>query len=269
MNDDIFSKELQDEFIKNIQALKEETPAADPGKNSPEKKEVNQSKPEKKKAGRKNRGYTAKHKQEYNEYRKQLLNLPQSDTFNSDLIEHVTGEIIPDDNINDFKELYTLTCYSVLENFSQNNPDLVKKHPYNWYKKVLIEIKNNVPAITYKDLDKCIAVWEVLKDFLSSIGLYITYETFQLMTKVYDYQLKSMEKSSPAYADFRKKIFIERDTALVNEISYNPYNQTNKIFLAKVHGIIEKTEPKQIEVTHTIRNYDTLPMFGDNSGKNS
>jgi hypothetical protein len=30
-----------------------------------------------------------------------------------------------------------------------------------------------------------------------------------------------------------------------------------------VYGVVEKTEPKTIEVNHNIRTYNNLPMFGD------
>lgn len=221
---------------------------------------------EKNKVGRKNKGYTLAEKAKYNEYRKELRNIPQNKEFNPEIIEKVKGDIIPSDDLTQFKELYHLTCMSVLDSFKSDNTELCKKHPYMWYKNLLIELKKNVPAVTYKDIDKLPIVWECLTELLNSIGLYITYEIFQTFTKIYDYQLKDSEAISPKYADFRKKILLDRDNALVNEIAMNPYNQTNKIFLAKVHGIIEKTEPKQIEVHHDIRNYDNLPMFSD--GKN-
>ena len=54
---------------------------------------------------------------------------------------------------------------------------------------------------------------------------------------------------------------MDYQNGLTSDLAYNPYSQPNKIFLAKVQGIIEKTEPKQIEVNHNIRNYDSLPMY--------
>ena len=215
----------------------------------------------KEKRGRKNRGLTKLHRQDRNEYRRTLTNLKNSESFNNEIIECVDGKIVDDSEIKQFKELYHLTCEAVLDKFRSDNPTLTEKHPYMWYKKLLIELKKNVPKVTYKELDKLIVVWDCLTWLMSEIGLYITFETFSLFTCVYQYQLEKMEGVNPKYADFRKKILIERDNALVNEISYNPYNSTNKIFLAKVHGIIEKTEPKQIEVVHTVRDYHTLPMF--------
>ena len=75
-------------------------------------------------------------------------------------------------------------------------------------------------------------------------------------------QLEEEAELNPKYRDFLQKIYMERDDALVNELNYNPYTQGNKIFIAKVHGIVEQQEPKQIEVHHDIRNYNNLPMFG-------
>lgn len=208
--------------------------------------------------GRKNKGLTQQHRKERNEYRNTLLNTSNIDSFNT--VEHVQGEIITDD-IDDFKELYQLTCESVLDKFKSDNEELTKKHPYIWYKKLLIELKKNVPFVSYKDIDKLEIVWDCLTWLLNDIGLYITFETFSLFTRVYKYQLEKMESVNPKYIDFRKKIINERDDALKNEILYSPYNSTNKIFMAKVNGIVEKTEPKQIEITHSIRQYDNLPMF--------
>ena len=219
----------------------------------------------KKKRGRPNKGLTEKHRKEYNEKRnaenKFFNDIVQPSNFNTKIIERVNGEIINDD-IENFKELFKLTCDSVLSDFKQNNPQLATKHPYNYFKQLLVEIKKNTPKITADDLDKCIVIWDVLSDFMDSIGLYITFETFQKVTSVYMYQLKNRGKSNPKYEVFTKKINNERDSALVNEIQYSPYNSTNKIFMAKVHGIVEKTEPKTLEVVHSIRNYDSLPMFG-------
>lgn len=219
--------------------------------------------------GRKNRGYTKLHKEEYNAYKREIIKTKNLKSFNDSPLEHVNGEIVNDNDIKQFKELYQLTCVSMLEKFKEDHPELITKHPYQWYKKLLIDLKKAVPEVNYKELDKLIVVWDCLTWLMNEIGLYITFETFSLFTHVYNYQLESMEMLSPAYVDFKKKINIERDNALVNEISYNPYNSTNKIFLAKCHGIIEKTEPKQIEIHHDIRNYNNLPMFGENSNENT
>lgn len=220
-------------------------------------------------AGRKNRGDTRKHQLERNKFRRDLLAVPTAPDFNDDIIERVQGEIVVDDDLSQFKELYMTTCQTVLDKFLSDNPDLKPGQNYIWYKRLLIELKQNVPEVTYKDIDKLYIIWDCLTWLLNTIGLYITFEAFSLFTHVYDYQLKKMEEVNPKYGDFRKKITIERDNALVSELSYNPYNQTNKIFLAKTHGIIEKTEAKQIEVHHDVRVYDSLPMFSaDHDGKN-
>lgn len=215
--------------------------------------------------GRKNRGQTLKSYENFKQEYKTFRRIEQPEKFNSDLIERVSGEIV-EDSAENFEELYKLTCDSILNQFIEENAELVKKHPYNWYKRLLIQLKKNTPKIYPDDIDKCLIVWEQLKELLNSIGLYITYEAFEQLTSIYKYQLKDRQKLNPKYSDFLKKIEIDSNTALIGELSYNPYNQTNKIFLAKVHGIIEKTEPKQIEVHHDIRNYNNLPMF--NEGQN-
>lgn len=212
----------------------------------------------KKKAGRPNLGLTDMHRLEYNRERREMRKAPQPDTFT---IEKVKGEIIEDDNIEQFKELYRLTCFSILEEFKQENEELCKKHPYNWYKKVLIRIKQSTPRVDKEELPKLEAIWDVLSEFMAYIGLYITYETFQNMAGFYDYQLVKLGELNPKYAEFREKIFIERDNALVDELQHNPYNQTNKIFIAKCHGIIEKTEQRTIEVVHTAKKLDDIPIF--------
>ncbi len=224
-----------------------------------------QQAPKKETKGRKNRGQTLKNYENFKQEYKTFRRIEQPEQFNSDLIERFSGEIV-EDSAENFEELYKLTCDSILEQFIADNEELVKKHPYNWYKRLLIQLKKNTPKIYPDDIDKCLIVWEQLKELLNSIGLYITYEAFEQLTSIYKYQLKDRQKLSPKYSEFLKKIEIDSNTALIGELSYNPYNQTNKIFLAKVHGIIEKTEPKQIEVHHDIRNYNNLPMF--NEGQN-
>ena len=106
-------------------------------------------------------------------------------------------------------------------------------------------------------------VWDSLSELLNSIGLYMTWGAFEQLTGIYKYQIekKSGEGLNQKYIEFLQKILKDCDTALIGELQYNPYNQTNKIFLAKVAGHVEKTETKQIEVHHDIRNYDTLPMI--------
>ena len=219
--------------------------------------------PEKIKPGRKNRGLTKLHYEEKKQFIKDIKKVQQPDNFNNDLIERVHGEVITDFDINQYKELVQLTFESVLEDFKQNNPDLVKRHPYNYYKKLLIELKKQLPKITVNDIDKMYVVWDSLSELLNNIGLYITWGAFEQLTGIYKYQIekKSGEGLNQKYIDFMQKILKDCDTALIGELQYNPYNQTNKIFLAKVAGHVEKTETKQIEVHHDIRNYDTLPML--------
>ena len=214
------------------------------------------------KRGHKNRNKSDTHYAEYVREKKEFRKIAQPENFPSEYIEKVEGEIIADDDIEQFTELYRMVCYDVLNNFKTNNADLAKKHPYNWYKKILIGIKKNTPKITASDIDKAIAVWGVLSEILEDIGLYITYEAFEKVTSIYKYQLESRQNLSPKYADFVKKIATDTKSAMIGELSYNPYNQTNKIFLAKAqHGMIENTSPKVIEVNHNIRNYENLPMF--------
>lgn len=212
------------------------------------------------KRGRKNKNLTDSHYKEYKEDKKKFRQVKQNNNFN---IECVGGEVVDVGSISEFKELYKLTCFDCLEKFIEDNTELAKKPPFLWYKRILLDIKKNTPKITYKDLNKCVAVWDILTELMDYIGLYITYETFEKVTSIYKYQLENMAVLSTEYKEFVKKINIERDSALLNELQYNPYNQTNKIFIAKSHGIVEKTEPKTIEVNHNIRNYDSLPLFGE------
>ena len=73
-----------------------------------------------------------------------------------------------------------------------------------------------------------------------------------------------MAESSPRHAVFLKKIYNDRDLAMENELAYNPYNQTNKIYLHKLHGYVEEGKTQHIEVSHSIREFDNLPMFSSN-----
>lgn len=211
--------------------------------------------------GRKNRGDTAEHYEEYKKSLRDFKTTEQPPKFKSEIIERVAGEVVEPENLEQFRELYKLTCFDVLETFEQDNQELIKKPVFYWYKRVLLKIKENTPKITADEPEKMGAVWDVLKEFLAYIGLYITFETFQNITGIYKYQIEDRAKLSPKHAELLKKILIERDSALVNELQYNPYNQTNKMFIAKVHGIIEKTEPKQVEVTHHMDNYGSISAY--------
>ncbi len=219
--------------------------------------------------GRKNRGLTKKHYEEFKNDRKAFRKIKHADNFSQDIIERVAGDVVNDQDLNQFKELYTLTCDSILDDFRQNNPELIKKHPYNYYKKILAALKEATPRVGPDEIDKLIIIWDCLTLLLDDIGLYITYESFEKVTGVYKDQLKSRCGLSPKYADFCKKINKDVDGALINELQYNPYNQTNKMFIAKVHGIIEKTEPKQIEVTHNIQSFSNIAQYRlDDQGEN-
>ena len=234
---------------------------------------INESKPaagdqQQKRHGRKNKGLTDLHAAEYNEKRrnefKTFTSIKQPETFPG-VVEAVAGDVVNLDSIDQFAELYNLTCESVLDQFAADNPELVKKHPYNWYKQLLMQLKKNTPKITADDIEKCCVVWEALKGLLNTIGLFITYESFYLLTGIDKRLLQNREKLSPAYTDFLQKIYNDCKNALQNEIYISPYNSVNKIYMNKaVYGVVEKTEPKTIEVNHNIRTYNNLPMFGDN-----
>lgn len=225
------------------------------------------------KSGRKNKGITNKNYdeflEEYKEYKREVRSTPNYG-FNDEIIEHVKGEIVEKDNIEEFQEMYLLTCEQILEQFKEDNAELVKKHPYNWHKQLLIKIKSNTPKLSIEDIDKLGAVWECLSVLLFNIGLYPTFEIFSLMTNTYKEQYLKRKELNPKYGALLEKIFNDSKNALISELSTNPYNQTNKIFLAKsIYGLVEKNEPKQIEVHHDIRNYDNLPMFNDSRNEKS
>lgn len=277
--DDIINRIFTPE---NITALKEEfkqdqepdpIPGPDKKQSNQEKTKIKDSNKKRKKTGRINRGLTEK---SYTEYKAQkradynnFMHTKSPDKFNADIIERVEGEIIPDNDLATFKELYQLTCNSILDQFKQDNPELIKKHPYNYFKPLLLEVKKNVQRITADDIEKCFIVWDCLSDLLYSIGLYPTFETFQYMTNIYKYQLENRKSLSSLYIDFLKKVNMESDGALINELAMSPYNSTNKIFLAKVHGIIEKTEPKQIEITHNIQSFSNISKYRLENSENN
>ena len=218
------------------------------------------------KSGRKNRGITNKSYdeklQEFNKERKELGRTENAQAFSGEIVEKVQGEIIEKDDLKAFQECYKLTCESVLEQFRIDNEELTKKHPSNWNKQLLVQIKRNVPKVGIEDIDKLKVVWEVLKDLVLTIGLNPTMENFFYITNTYREQYEKRKELNPKYSEFVQQIYNDSRDALVNELHNNPYTQTNKYFLAKsIYGIIEKTEPKQIEVHHDIRQYDNLPMF--------
>lgn len=219
----------------------------------------------KKKKGEKNRGLTKKHYEDIKAKQradyKDVTSIKQADSFKPEIIHAVGGEIVDENNINEFKELYELVCISELEKFKSENPELTKKYASTWYKQLFLNIRKNTPKIKYTELDKLTVAWECYSNIMFCIGLYPTVKYFYLLMGIYEYQLTSMGCVNSAYVDFLKRIKEDTCNALESELAYNPYNSTNKIFVAKVNGIIEKTEHRVIEVNHNIRNYENLPMF--------
>ena len=211
------------------------------------------------KGTRTNTNRTEKSQEERNTFRTTLFNEEQPKTFPQ--IERVEGEIV-EDNIEEFKRLYQMTCAQVLRDYKEENEDLVKRHPYLWYKPLLIRLKRNTPKVSADEVEKLEVVWDILKDFMAEIGMYITYETYCNLLSIHDYQLVKRGEVNPKYVELRKKIFIERDEALMDELQHNPYSQPNKIFVAKTHGILEQTQSKTIEVIHTTPKLDEIPIFG-------
>lgn len=238
------------------------------GKKTQKYMDVVQDQPHKKRPGRPNKGLNEKSRLEYNEKRnreyKEFTNIKQNEHFNSEIVEAVGGEVVNEDDIKEFTELYNLTVDTVLDNFKAEHDELIKKHPNIWYKPLLMEVKKNTPKITIDNIDKCGAVWDCLRNLLNSIGLFMTFEAFSKVTGIYKYQIENNKDLSPKYRAFSNKIYNDCKDDLQTELYYSPINSVNKIYLNKaVYGVIEKTEPKQIEVHHDIRNYDNLPMFGD------
>lgn len=228
--------------------------------------------PEKKRkgpAGQKNHGITNKSRMQYRkEYAAEKTNfmyMPQPEEFT---IEKVNGEIIAQDDLQAFQELYTLTCHDVLQQFKADNADLIKKPSYMWYKPLLVQIKRNVPAVGVEELEKLEIIWACLFDFLLDIGMHPTIQTFEYMTGIYKYKLEKMQDLRPGYADFLKRIYQESKSALIDELQHNPYSQTNKIFIAKSYYGLQEDKPVQhIEIHHDIRNIDNLPMFSNSDLK--
>lgn len=213
-------------------------------------------------AGRPNRGLTALHNEQRKEFTRTLRRSDNSsNNFPVEIIENITGEVVDNDDIEQFAELYKLTCYSCYDKYMNEHPEAVKQQPYTFYKRIILDIKHNTPQVLYTEIDKLIVVWDILKEFMSYIGLYITYELFKSILKIYDYQLKQCAEVNPRYSELLRKINDERDGELLNEIAYNPYTQVNKMFIAKTHGIVEQQQPRQVEVVHNIQHFDSISRY--------
>lgn len=211
--------------------------------------------------GRKNKGLTKEHYEQKKRDFLAIKHAPNSDNFPIEIIERVNGDIIADDDIEQFAELYKLTCYSVYDDYMNEHPELNKLHPYQYYKRIILKIKEHTPKVSWQEVDKLLVVWDILNDFMQYIGLYITYEIYQYLLNIYDYQLKKGIGLSPKYNELLQKINIERDAALLNELNYNPYAQPNKMFVAKTHGIIEQQQPRQVEVVHSVQHFDSISRY--------
>lgn len=218
-----------------------------------------------------NKGLTYKSKIEYstnkNNCNREFYGIHQKNSFKPEIVENIEkiqGEIIDSDDLNQFKELYTLTCQTVLDNFMTDNADLTKKYAHSWFRRLLLEIKKNTPKLTANDIDKLPIVWDCISYIMDTIGLFMTYECFYKVTGIDKKLIENRKGVNQKYIDFLAKIYTDCRSALENELYYSPFNTVSKMFMAKsVYGIIEKTEPKQIEIHHDITNYNALPMFKD------
>lgn len=213
-----------------------------------------------------NKGLTNKHAEEYkNKIRKdkRLLTHSKNTQFPQEIIEHVQGEIVEDTDLRQFQEMYLLTCEHELEEFKENNADLVKKHPNIWYRQVLAEIKKNTPKVTIDDIDKLEVIFDCLNSFLFKMGLCVSFSLFQQMTNTYEFQYDKLGKVNPKYNMLVQKIYYTSKNALITELSNNPVTQANKYYLGKsIYGLIEKSEAKQIEIVHKVDTIDDIPIFG-------
>ena len=225
-------------------------------------KSIEQSKqPPKGTKGRPDTGQTSQHDKARKETDKAFRKIKPLETFNPDLIERVEGEVIEVQDDKTFLELYAAAVQEEKERFFEEYPEKIKRPPHEWYSYMFILIKKHIPKVSLKDNPERVeGVWEVYRELITSIGLFPSRGSFETFTGLY---IQDMEQSlNPKYIELAKNIRRECCKNLEDQTTYNPYTQTNKIFLLKsVYGYRENDQ-QTIEVNHTIKKIDDIPIFG-------
>lgn len=212
-------------------------------------------------AGRPNRGLSEICTKKRHEISKTLRTVTPPETFSPELVERVAGEVVDIKDVDQFLELYELTIESVKEQYFIEHPDNLKRPPHEWYAQLLYVCRDNLPQVDKNDITAVGGVWDIFCRLMSSIKLFPTREAFTNLTGIYKQTID--KRLSSEWVALCQKMTHDCESGLVNQVAFNTNTQINKLFLLKsVYGYREADTQKTIEVNHTIKKVDDIPLFG-------
>lgn len=236
-------------LIKTVEKLKNDNSGSDLVENTPEKTE---------KRGRplKN-GYKHRIKEKL-----ELLRDKNADSF---LLLDDNTNIIQSDDI--YIEKLLKTVEIIKNDFFSNNPDLIKKHPSIWFRRLCNEIKKATPKMDYNNNPSIIGrVWDIYADLCMYVGINRTIENFQIFTGLSWYTIDKLKNgSSPDYIEISKKIYDSCKSDIVGGLSSSFGSSPNQMFIAKsIYGIVENTVITHVSATDSTKTINDIPMFIEN-----
>jgi len=214
---------------------------------------------EKRGKGRPNREITEQHYEEEKKTRRTFTAL-KNPTI-EEVVERVQGEVVEVENTEQFLELYALAIEDVKETYFREHADNLKRPPHEWITQLLYQCKKVTPSISLDNIDVVRGVWDIYCELMASVHLFPTFGAFTHLTGIYKQALAS--RLTPEYKSLYEKMVNDCEIGLHDQVAFNPYTQVNKMFLLKsCYGYKEADTQKTVEVTHTIKKVDDIPLFG-------
>lgn len=164
------------------------------------------------------------------------------------------------------------TVEIIKNEFFADNPDLIKKHPSIWFRRLCLTIKQNSPRMDYNNNPDIISrVWDIYADLCVYIGINRTIENFQIFTGLkWDTIDKLKKASSPDYVTVAKKIYDSCKADIVGGLSSSFGSSPNQMFIAKsIYGIVENTVITHVSAVDSTKTINDIPMFIENKNENS
>ena len=217
--------------------------------------------------GRPNKGLSKAAQKERVQTKSIYAAITPPETFKPELVERVTGEVIDIKDTKQFLELYQLTIDTVKEQYFNEHPDNLKRPPHEWFAQLLYICRENTPRIDNNNIEAVAGVWDIFCKLMQDIKLFPTREAFTNLTGIYKQSID--KRLTPEWISLSQKMQHDCESGLVNQVAFNTNTQINKLFLLKsVYGYKEADTQKTIEVNHTIKKIDDIPLFGlpDNNG---
>lgn len=249
--------ELQNKFLEEQKKIKEAAPSiADIKENSSKTDDI-----EVKKRGR------GRPKKDLNLTKTvHSLKRVKNGSFSPDILQKYNNpdeiEVLQNNDL--YISLLSDTVDSIKTKFFADNPELIKRHPSNWFRYLCNEIKKNSPKCNYQDNPDVISKqWDIYSDLCLTVGINRTIENFQIFTGLHWAVFEKLKSgSSPEYIDVTKKIYTQCRGDIVGGLSSSYGSNSNQIFIAKsVYGLSENSIITHISAASNVKKIDDIPVF--------